>query len=411
MKRLSTALAAACLFLGGRASATNGMRMIGFGPVQTSMGGVGVGATLDGNSLASNPAGIADVGQRLDLDIGYFKPTVSHEATGTAPLPAPYPPTGVIQYPGQTIDSTRGGSPIPAIAYVHPFSNELAAGVGLFAVSGMGVDYPTNIYLSKALTSYMNARLAPGIAYKFGDMFSVGVALNLMMAQMEYDVAEAFGQANHSKANSFGYGATLGVKVTPTPMLALGAAYETRSYFQDFSFSVPGGTDKLKFDQPQMATVGASVRPLESLLVAADLEWINWSSTMGANLPKYSQSQPTTMPFNINWNDQWVVKVGAQYAVAKALALRAGWDYGKMPLDPNRAFENLVFPAVAENHFTAGAGYAVTQAIDLLLTGMYSPSAKISGANAGPPPGGQLIASYSTQMSQYQIDLGATFKF
>ena len=345
------------------------------------------------------------------MDIGYFKPTVSQKATGTAPLPAPYRPTGVIVHPGQTIDSTRGGSPIPAIAYVHPFSKEFAAGIGLFAVSGMGVDYPPNIYLSKALTSYLNARLAPGIAYKVSEVVSVGVALNLMMAQLEYDVAAAFGQANHGKTNSFGYGATVGEKVTPAPMFGLGAAHETKSYFRDFSFGVPGGTDKLTFDQPQMATVGASLRPLESLLVAADLEWIDWSSTMGANLPKYSQSQPTTMPFNMNWKDQWVVKLGAQYKVLEKLALRAGFNYGKMPLDPSRAFENLVFPAVAENHFTAGAGYAVTPAIDLLLAGMYSPTAKISGTNAGPPPGGQLIASYSTQMSQYQIDLGATFKF
>ncbi len=36
------------------AHATNGMRMIGFGPVQNSMGGVGVGATLDAASVLSN---------------------------------------------------------------------------------------------------------------------------------------------------------------------------------------------------------------------------------------------------------------------------------------------------------------------------------------------------------------------
>jgi len=53
---------AAALFLAAQAFATNGIRMIGFGPVRTSMGGVGVGATLDGNALASNPAGIADLG-------------------------------------------------------------------------------------------------------------------------------------------------------------------------------------------------------------------------------------------------------------------------------------------------------------------------------------------------------------
>ncbi len=416
MRNIQGALLVACLAAAGPASATNGMRMIGFGPVQGSMGGVGVGATLDGNAIISNPAGLPDLGNRLDVAIGYFKPTVSQKVTGT-PTGAPPPnPPSMIAHDGQTIDSTRGGSPIPAIAYVQPLGAHLSAGLGLAAVSGMGVDYPTNLYLSKALTSYLNARFAPAIAYRVNDFVSVGAALNLMMAQMEYDVAGGLpasmgGQAKHSTATSFGYGATLGVKVTPVQMLSLGAAYETRSKFQDFSFDVPGGKDKLRFDQPQMFTFGASVTPLDMLVLAADVEWINWSATMGKSLPRYSQSQPTTMPFDMNWKDQWVLKLGVQATPVKGLDLRVGYNYGKMPLDKDRAFENLVFPAVAESHYTAGAGYAVTSSLTVELTGMYAPKTKISGANAGPPPGGQMIASYSTEMSQYQVDLGVAFKF
>jgi long-chain fatty acid transport protein len=416
MRKIKGAVILACLAAAWPAAATNGMRMIGFGPVQGSMGGVGVGATLDGNSLISNPAGLPDLGNRLDVAIGYFKPTVSQKVTGT-PTGAPPPnPPSMIAHDGQTIDSTRGGSPIPALAYVQPLGSHLSAGLGLAAISGMGVDYPANLYLSKAMTSYMNVRLAPAVAYRLNDLVSVGAALNLMMAQMAYDVAGALppemgGQFKHKTATSFGYGATLGVKLTPVQMLSLGAAYETRSHFQDFSFDVPGGKDKLRFDQPQVLTFGASVTPLDMLVLAADVEWINWSATMGKNLPRYSQSQPTTMPFNMNWRDQWVMKLGIQVTPMKGLDLRAGYNYGKMPLDKDRAFENLVFPAVAESHYTAGVGYAVTSAVGIQLTGMYAPKAKISGANAGPPPGGQMIASYSTEMSQYQVDLGATFKF
>jgi long-chain fatty acid transport protein len=317
---------------------------------------------------------------------------------------------------GATVDSRRSGSPIPAIAYVQPLGDRLTAGVGLFAVSGMGVDYPANIYLSKALTSYLNARLSPGVAYKISDMVSVGLSLNVMMAQMEYDVAgglpvEMGGQAKHKTATAWGAGGVVGVKVTPLPALSFGAAYETKSAFQDFSFDVPGGKDKLTFDQPQMATVGAAFRPVQSLLLAADVEWINWSATMGDKLPKYSASQPTTMPFDMGWKDQWVLKVGAQVTPMKGLDLRAGYNYGKMPLDKTRAFENLVFPAVAEHHFTAGVGYAVGHQVTVNVTGMYSPTAKLTGANAGPPPAGQMIASYKTEMSQYQLDVGATYRF
>ncbi len=87
MRKALTALALA-IALSPSARATNGMRMIGFGPVQNSMGGVGVGATLDASAVASNPAGLTELGSRFDLAVGWFKPTVSHSAKGT-PTGAP----------------------------------------------------------------------------------------------------------------------------------------------------------------------------------------------------------------------------------------------------------------------------------------------------------------------------------
>jgi long-chain fatty acid transport protein len=154
------------------------------------------------------------------------------------------------------------------------------------------------------------------------------------------------------------------------------------------------------------ATVGASFRPTQILLLAADVGWINWSDTMGKNLPNYSQRQPTTMPFDMNWSDQWVFKVGAQITAMKGLDVRLGYDYGKMPLDKTRAFENIVFPAVSEHHFTLGAGWAMNDQFTLQVTGMYSPEAKLTGSN-----GGQMIASYETKMSQLQFDVGASYRF
>ncbi len=415
MRKAVGAIAIAIVFSAAPARATNGMRMIGFGPVQNSMGGVGVGATLDASSICSNPAGITALGSRFDVGIGFFKPTVSHTATGT-PTGAPPPnPPSMIAADGAEVDSDRGGSPIPALAYVRALDEQLSIGLGLFAVSGMGVDYPTNIYQSNALTSYLNARLAPGVAYEINDVLSVGLAVNVMMAQMEYDVAGNLppalgGQARHDTATAFGAGATVGLKAKVNELLSLGLAYESRSYFQDFSFDVPGGTDELAFDQPQSVTLGASVRPVEMLLLAADVQWINWSDTMGKNLPEYAKSQPTTMPFDMSWEDQWVLKVGVQVTPMKGLALRAGYDYGAMPLDPDRAFENLVFPAVAEHHFTLGAGYAASAKLAFHVTGMYSPEAEISGRNPGPPPG-QMIDAYTATMSQFQIDVGASWRF
>ena len=294
MTKMRTALLLAALgaIALSAARATNGMRMIGFGAVQDAMGGVGVGATLDAASLLTNPAGMADLGHRLDLGGAYFKPSVSYSATGIVP-------GMIVAQDGATLDSDRGASPIPVVAYVQPLTDRLTIGVGVFGVAGMGVDYAANLFNGATLTSYMQGRFTPAAAYRVNDRLSLGVTGNLMVAQMKYDVASGAGQAAHDTATSVGVGATFGVKFTPVKRVTLGAAYETaagsrtspsrsRSAPNPFmpGTTIPGGTDTLAFDQPQSATVGVSVTPVDALLVGVDLQWIDWSSTMGRRAPQ-----------------------------------------------------------------------------------------------------------------------------
>jgi long-chain fatty acid transport protein len=96
------------------------------------------------------------------------------------------------------------------------------------------------------------------------------------------------------------------------------------------------------------------------------------------------------------------------------VSVRAGYNYGKMPLDASRAFENIAFPAVAEHHLTGGLGFSVTDRFTVNLAGVYAFQATLQGTNAAPPPPagtGQGITSYTTQMSQLEIDLGLGYRF
>jgi long-chain fatty acid transport protein len=414
--RLATALA--IVLAAAPALATNGMRMIGFSPTQNAMGGTGIGATLDSGAVLTNPAGITELGHRFDASLTWFVPTVEYTATSADPG---FP----VVNDGVKYTSNRGGSPIPNLGYVLPITPELVFGLGAFGVGGMGVDYDSNLYAGVTVTSYQQLRLAPAIAFKVNDMFSAGVTLNAMWGQMKYDVAggQPFGQALHDTANSFGIGATVGLKFTPVKDLTFGLAYETKSSFQDYEFDVtggsrltpvgpapfPAGTDKLAFDQPAVASAGVAFRAVPALVLALDVEWINWSDVMGAGLPAYSNdiTQTGAQPFNMTWDDQVVFKVGAELEAMKGLALRLGYNYGKNPLTANRAFENIAFPAIAEHHVTAGVGYAVSEKLAINVAGMWSPEAKLSGANLNE----QGISAYETKMSQFSIDVGVAWQF
>jgi long-chain fatty acid transport protein len=429
MKRFGFIATAMAVITVSPAYATNGMRMIGFGAPQVSMGGTSAALSLDAASVVTNPAAITELGRRVDFGASYFNPSVSYQAREVPGLPQ----AGMAVASTGKFDSNRGASPVPALGLVLPIDDRLSFGIGAYGIAGMGVDFAQNLYGGVTYSSYSQMRFAPGVAYRVTDALSVGATANVMYANMGYAAAEGLLQVSHQAASAFGIGATIGAQLRAMKGLTFGAAYETKSWFQEFGFNVPAhqpldpstglpavnqngqpvilpaGVDKVKFNQPSSATVGVAFAMLEPLTLAADVQWIRWSESNGQNLPEYSSDVTKTgaMPWNLNWDDQWVFKVGAQYRATRMLALRAGYNYGKMPLDPNRAFENIAFPAVAEHHITAGLGLDVTDRFAVNLSAMYVPEAKLSGSN----PQQQLIASYQTKMSQVALDMAIGYRF
>ena len=403
--RLSIALAA--LVAAAPAVATNGIRLVGFGPIQNAMGGASVAAPLDAAVLVTNPAGLSALGPRVDLSGGLIAPSVEYRATGLAS--------------GQTIESDRPPTFIPTLAMVYRTDERLTLGLATLATAGLGVDYPADLYGSATYTSFTNARLAPAASYRITDRLSFGAALNVMYAMLEYEIGGGMGMAPREEASALGVGATVGVSYRPIDAVTLAAAYETRSRYQDFSFDVPshtiqtpggpvtvaGGEETLALDQPQAATIGVAVRPVAPLLLAADVQWVRWSEVVGAGQPELTSDPAVTggQRLDLSWDDQLVLKVGAEWAATSALRLRAGYNYGKSPLDPDRALENLAFPGVAEHHFTAGAGWE-HGALAVNASVAFSPKSELEGANAS-----QGILAYETSMSQLGFELGMGWRF
>src|SRR5512136_1335530 len=161
MHRLPRLLAALLLAtIVSPALATNGMRMTGFGAVQNGMGGVGTALTLDTSTLVSNPAGLSDLARRLDVSVTWFDPSVEYSVS--QPFAS-----------GTTQTSSRPGSIIPTLGVALPLNESFSLGLGVFGVSGMGVDYGADLFGSPLLTSYMQLRVAPAISWKSGP-FSLG---------------------------------------------------------------------------------------------------------------------------------------------------------------------------------------------------------------------------------------------
>lgn len=378
------------------ANATNGMKAIGVGPVQRSMGGANVGLPLDSAVTITNPAGMTKLDRRLDIGATYFVPDTSYKAHSNG---------GMITNDNANISSDSGPCVMPALGVVLPINDKFTFGFGAYGVCGMGVDYKRNLYLNKTYTKYQLMKFAPGIAYSVNDKLSVGAALNLDYAMMEYE-AGMVGQVAHDDGKAYGIGFTVGVLYDATDKTALGFAYESKQRFTDFRFDTDGGRDKMDFDQPQSITFGLGTKPSKRFRAAFDVSWIDWPQTNGKDQPVYTKNGSGASAWNMNWDEQIVYKVGVEYDLNKKVTLRAGYNYGKNPLDSNRAFENISFPAIAEHHITTGLGVKLKKNLTLNLSFMYAPKVSLNTANSA-----QFIDSAKTEMSQYSVSMGLAYKF
>jgi long-chain fatty acid transport protein len=127
------------------------------------------------------------------------------------------------------------------------------------------------------------------------------------------------------------------------------------------------GTYKMDLEYPQQFAVGVAVTPIEPLLVAFDVKWINWSGTHdkvkfsgpeGSFVPAFNPTgSSSSTELNFGWDDQWVYALGLQYRANERLTVRTGFNYSESPIDEADVFNNLVFPAIVEKHFALGFDY------------------------------------------------------
>lgn len=387
------------LLCAGTAFATNGMELIGIGAVQRSMGGAGSALPLDSFVLTLNPAALSELPAMVDLSVTYFNPATEYEATHNAFM-------GPLAGTTAKEKSSYPSSFIPALGVVYPINDQFIFGFAAFGSAGMGVDYDTGVYGNELFTSFEMMKVVPGLSYRINDVVSVGVALNLDRAVMGY---EAAGMPKHDEDPSLGIGFQAGVYLRPNEQWSVSLAYISRQWFEDFEFDTALGDDEVDLDLPQQVVFGLGYRATDRLRFALDLKWINWNQTMGKGKPKMPthEATPPSQLFDMSWDDQLVFALGVEYdLVPDQWKLRAGYNYGKQPLDNDRAFENLAFPALVEHHFTAGVGYSPMENLWVNLGGMYAPKVTIDGRNDM-----QGLSDYSSSCQEYSIDLGFSYRF
>jgi long-chain fatty acid transport protein len=166
------------------------------------------------------------------------------------------------------------------------------------------------------------------------------------------------------------------------------------------------------FTWPQQVEAGFAYRATPKLLLALDVGWIDWSSAIKdvkviATDPDNSMAPDTLeVPFALEWDDQIVVAIGAEYELTDSFKIRAGYNYGNNPV-PSANLSPL-FPALVEHHATAGFTYTWT---NWDFDFAYEHAFKNTETNDGAPSSTNPFSGYEVSHSMDTFSFMTSYRF
>ncbi|MCW9048544.1 MAG: outer membrane protein transport protein [Gammaproteobacteria bacterium] len=388
--------------------ATNGDSLIGLGAISRSMGGTGVAHFSGAESALKNPALLSQQ-KGIEVMFGgtYFAPDVQVTKNGS--------PEDL------TATSDADKNMIPEVAIAHELGDGWVVGVGMFGSAGMGTDWRDSAPMTDPATGQVGLygmrsnllllKFAVPFAYS-QDNWSVGIAPVLQYGALDLAFTtsntDQFGllntpptkQIGQGSSYDFGMGFDLGFSFNiPSSGITLGLVYESSiemTYDHQisnsaaaFGYGQPGALANFTDDLEQPAHIAAGIDWQNDMMsVTFDIKNIMWGDAKGYE--------------DFGWENQTVYALGVEYLLDDKLALRFGYNYGKNPIENStdttpvftggptngdvlNTFNHVMFPAITEQHFTAGFGYAFSKnvGLDMALTYATSPDVTVSAQTTG----------------------------
>jgi long-chain fatty acid transport protein len=418
----AAAIAAAFLPLlfAAPALATNGYFALGYGVKASGMGGAAIAAPQDAIAAASNPAGMAMIGDRLDLGLSYFRPDRSAQLVGS-----PLPFNGTVYEGNESANFF-----IPEFGYNRMLDARMSLGVSVYGNGGMNTDYDKPFPLfgqTRPGVDLSQLFVAPTLGYRITPEHAVGVSLNLAWQRFKAYGLENFtapsgpqqfsaypaNVTNNGYDDSYGVGVRIGYLGQFTPNFAVGLTYQSKTSMSEFDaykglFAEQGG-----FDIPANYGIGVAFTPITGLLLAFDVVRIDYSSIKSINnplLPNLFQARlGTDGGAGFGWQDVTAFKLGVQYAIHPQLTVRGGYNYGEQPIPQSETFFNFLAPGVVEDHWTLGATWTLANKSELSFSFVYSPSVTVNGVNSIPPAFGG--GNIDLTMKQYMFGVAYGWRF
>lgn len=359
------AVAVAAAIAAPAAHATNGYFKIGYGTKNRGMAGAGIAFSQDALAPATNPAGIAMVGNRFDAGIELFNPLrdASLDASGIG---------------GTNTGKVDSGATVFAIPHAGLIFNmgNISTGLSITANGGMNTRYNSNLYtngfapaigcngsafcggapsgfagmivggggtvpdavlmglggdgdLYNSLgVNLSQVIIAPTVATKIAEDHSVGASLLVGYQRFRsYGLGLFKGLSsspdhvtNKGDDDAWGAGVRVGWTGNVTSNISLGASASSKIYMPEFERYKGLFAEQGDFDIPANFGVGIAVKAAPNTTVAFDVQRILYG-----DVPAIANEGPTADQFYAALLE--VLQTGA-YTGAGRLGDPNGWGFG-----------------------------------------------------------------------------------
>jgi len=375
--------------------ATEGYELIGLGPLQKGVAGAGAASGEDSSWMLLNPAAIASIESRADFYVDVILPTAELEPDGLIANPF----AGDMSF--SDIKFAPGGGAIWK-------KGKWTFGAGLYGIGGDSADFERSRTILTLLSNadrraeILIAEAPFTVAREFDNGWSIGASLIGAAIRFRTDTLTLSlrpTEGENEWDTSVGVGFNAGI-IKKWKRFALGLSYHSRTAMTDLDRY----DDLIVFhlDLPEKFRAGVAVDVTKKLELLLDYKRINWSDVAQQGKPPIQNG--------LGWKDQHIYKIGLRYKLNDKWKLRAGFSDGNSPVPDGGVFINSIFPALSNEHISAGVTYAAKDNLDVHF------SASHAFRNQGVDDGRGGIFSLlgrgtrsSLEVTSFQF--GASYKF
>ncbi|MAI07700.1 MAG: aromatic hydrocarbon degradation protein [Magnetococcales bacterium] len=343
----------------------------------------------DASVMFYNPAGITRLkGTQGHANLSLIKPSAkfNNDASGftAAAVPAAT---------AHTVNDGEGGdagslAAIPAIYAVSSMDNGVRYGLAINTPYGLKTEYNDDwvgrYYAIKS--ELMTINVAPTVAWKVNEEWSLGAALNIQYAEAELTNATRLNNVALAdalttlKGNDLGFGFRVGTMYEPTDSTRIGLAYQSGIHHKlegdvktilGSTLIGAASTDnaEAKLRTPDVASLGVYHKLNDRLAVMGELAWTNWS--VFENLTVVNSDTGSVLS-NVEekWDDSYFMALGMEYNPCNCPNKRFqfGVAYDQTPVDD----EYRTFRIPDEDRLWVSFGYGQEWGEDKSFTVGYS---------------------------------------